>query len=61
MSIRSPVFFRGATHAMNENELIPHLFRTEYRKLIAVIGKLFGMEHIETAEDLVRDTFLQAA
>jgi RNA polymerase sigma-70 factor (ECF subfamily) len=46
---------------MKEKELIPHLFRTEYRKIISVIGKLFGMQRIETAEDIVGDTFLLAA
>ena len=45
---------------MNEKELIPHLFRTEYRKIISVLSKLFGIEHIETVEDIVSDTFLSA-
>lgn len=42
-------------------ELIPHLFRTEFRKLVSVLAKHFGLAHIETAEDLVSDTFLLAA
>jgi len=46
---------------MENKELIPHLFRTEYRKIISVLVKLFGIEHIEIAEDIVSDTFLQAA
>ncbi|HMT28008.1 MAG TPA: sigma factor [Bacteroidia bacterium] len=46
---------------MKENELIPHLFRTEYRKLVSVLCKLFGIEYIEIAEDIVSDTFLMAA
>lgn len=46
---------------MQENELIPHLFRTEYRKLVAVLCKVFGMEHIEVAEDIASETFLLAA
>lgn len=46
---------------MQETELIPHLFRTEYRKLIAVLCKLLGIEYLEMAEDVVSDTFLQAA
>lgn len=46
---------------MNEEKLIPHLFRTEYRKIIAVLCKTFGMEHIEVAEDIASDTFLQAS
>jgi len=46
---------------MENNELIPDLFRTEYRKIVTVLGKLFGFEHIETAEDICSDTFLLAA
>ncbi|HMG83707.1 MAG TPA: DUF6596 domain-containing protein [Ferruginibacter sp.] len=46
---------------MEQQELIPHLFRTEYRKIIAVLCKLFGIEHIEIAEDIVSDTFLAAS
>lgn len=42
-------------------ELIPHLFRTEYRKLTAVLTKIFGLEHIEIAEDISSDTFLLAS
>ena len=45
---------------MNHQELIPHLFRTEYRKITAVLCKLFGIEHIELAEDIASDTFLSA-
>jgi predicted RNA polymerase sigma factor len=46
---------------MQETTLIPHLFRTEYRKIVSVLCKLFGIEHIEIAEDIVSDTFLLAA
>lgn len=46
---------------MEQQQLIPHLFRTEYRKIIAVLCKLFGIEHIEIAEDIASDTFLLAA
>jgi len=46
---------------MGQAELIPHLFRTEYSKIIAVLTKLFGLEHIETAEDIASDTFLRAS
>lgn len=45
---------------MQANELLPHLFRTEYRKIVSVLYKLFGIEHIEVAEDIVSDTFLSA-
>lgn len=45
---------------MKREELIPHLFRSEFTKITAVLGKLFGIEHIEVAEDLASETFLQA-
>ena len=45
---------------MMHQELIPHLFRTEFRKITAVLCKLFGIEHIEIAEDLASETFLSA-
>ena len=45
---------------MQQEELIPHLFRTEFRKITAVLCKHFGIEHIETAEDIASDTFLLA-
>jgi len=45
---------------MQAQELLPHLFRTEYRKIAAVLCRLFGIEHIEIAEDIVSDTFLSA-
>jgi len=43
-----------------QKELIPHLFKTEYRKIISVLCKLFGIVHIEIAEDITNDTFLLA-
>lgn len=45
---------------MNEAALLPHLFRTEYRKIVSVLSSLFGIDHIEIAEDIVSDTFLAA-
>lgn len=46
---------------MANNELIPHLFRTEYRKIVSVLCRRFGFDQIETAEDIVSDTFFTAA
>jgi len=43
-----------------QQELIPHLFRTEFRKITAVLCKHFGIAHIEIAEDIASDTFLSA-
>jgi len=45
---------------MEQEELIPHLFRTEYSKITSVLCKLFGIEHIEIAEDIASETFLLA-
>ena len=44
----------------NNQELIPHLFRTEYSKIVSVLSKLFGFAQIEIAEDIASDTFLTA-
>ena len=46
---------------MNQQELIPHLFRTEYRKIVSVLYKRFGFDEIEIAEDIASDTFITAA
>lgn len=46
---------------MNQQELIPHLFRTEYRKIVSVIAKRFGFKHLEVAEDVASETFLTAS
>ena len=45
---------------INKN-IIPHLFRTEYSKIIAVLCKTYGLNSIEFAEDIVSDTFLKAS
>jgi RNA polymerase sigma factor (sigma-70 family) len=46
---------------LKQQELIPHLFRTEYRKIVSVLCRHFGFDQIETAEDLTSDTFVTAA
>ncbi|EKT4510688.1 sigma-70 family RNA polymerase sigma factor [Flavobacterium psychrophilum] len=42
---------------MEKQELIPHLFRTEYSKITAVLCKHFGIDHLEIAEDIASETF----
>ena len=44
-----------------QQELIPHLFRTEYRKIVSVLCRYFGFDQIEIAEDIAGDTFLTAS
>src|SRR5450432_1405012 len=46
---------------MENQELIPHLFRTEYRKIVSVLCKRFGFNQIEIAEDIASETFLAAS
>jgi len=45
----------------NNGDLIPHLFRTEYRKMVAVLCRHFGFGQIEIAEDIASDAYLAAA
>jgi len=46
---------------MEQQELIPHLFRSEYRKIVSVLCRHFGFDQMEIAEDITSDTFLTAA
>ena len=41
--------------------MLPHLFRTEYRKIISVLVRHYGFEQLSVAEDIASDTFLIAA
>jgi RNA polymerase sigma factor (sigma-70 family) len=43
-----------------EHGSLKDLFQQEFSKMVAVISKLFGLAHIEMAEDIVSETFLQA-
>lgn len=43
-----------------EKDFLKHLFQQEFSKMVAVISKRFGLQHIELAEDIVSETFLLA-
>ena len=43
-----------------QQELIPHLFRTEFSKIAAVLVKHLGIDNMEIAEDITSETFLSA-
>lgn len=43
-----------------QHKSLQQLYRSEFSKMVAVISKLYGLEFIETAEDIVSETFLQA-
>lgn len=45
---------------MQTQEIIPHLFRTEFRKITAVLCQQVGLAHVELAEDIAGETFLSA-
>lgn len=42
------------------DQLIDHLFRHQFGKMVSILTKIFGFEHLETIEDAVQDTFIQA-
>lgn len=44
-----------------EHESLKYLFKQEFSKMVAVISKLYGLQYIETAEDIVSETFILAA
>ena len=48
--------------SLNEpvQQLTEHLFRNEAKKMVSILTKIFGIENLETAEDVVQDTLLQA-
>ncbi len=43
-----------------EGKIIDHLFRHQHGKMVSVLTRIFGFEHLETIEDAVQDTFIQA-
>ncbi|NCD69534.1 RNA polymerase sigma factor [Mucilaginibacter agri] len=44
----------------NQHEFLKQLFQQEFAKMVAVISKQYGLQHIELAEDIVSETFLLA-
>jgi RNA polymerase sigma factor (sigma-70 family) len=44
----------------NITQLVDHLFRHESGKMVAVLTRLLGLQNMETAQDIVQDTLLQA-
>ena len=41
-------------------QIIEHLFRTEYGKLVSILTHIFGTSYIQLAEDIVQDTLIAA-
>ncbi len=44
----------------NINKLTDHLFRHEAGKMVSILTKIFGTQNLETAEDVVQQTFIDA-
>ncbi len=42
------------------HQTIDHLFRHESGKIISVLSRLLGLQNMETAQDIVQDTLVQA-
>ena len=42
------------------SELVEHHFRREYARLVAVLTRAFGLQHLQTIEDAVQSALLQA-
>lgn len=39
---------------------LDHLFRHQYGKMVSILTRIFGLEHLETVEDAIQDTFISA-
>src|ERR1700753_1193884 len=50
----------GHVKKLMSNNLLPHLFRTEYRKIVSVLCRRFGFAQMEIAEDIASETFFTA-
>lgn len=48
------------TETLDIPQLVAHLFRHEAGKMTAVLTKLFGLPHVELAEDIVQETLVAA-
>ena len=42
------------------HQLSDHLFRHESGKMVSILTKIFGTENLETAEDVIQQTFIDA-
>lgn len=43
-----------------QQNMIDHLFRHQYGKMVSILTRFFGLEHLELVEDAVQDTFITA-
>jgi hypothetical protein len=52
---------RPGARIMQKDQTLKQLFQQEFSKMVAVIGKRIGLQHLGSAEDIVSETFLAAA
>ncbi|HAA12614.1 MAG TPA: sigma factor, ECF subfamily protein [Cytophagales bacterium] len=45
---------------MSKEINIDHLFRHQYGKMVSICTRIFGLEHLDTIEDAIQDTFIYA-
>ena len=45
---------------MPHEQLVDHLFRHQYGKMVSILTRAFGLQHVHTIEDAVQDTFAKA-
>ena len=50
----------GSSDRTKASEIVEHLFRREAGRITSVLARIFGIENIELAEDVVQDTLLKA-
>ncbi len=48
------------TQAADIHPLVEHFFRNESGKMVAVLTKIFGIENLDLAEDVVQDAMIEA-
>jgi len=41
--------------------MIDHLFRHQFGKMVSILCRIFGLQHLETIEDAIQDTFIKAS
>src|SRR3954452_5828881 len=49
-----------ANERQNIPQLVDHLFRHQAGQVVATLTRIFGLHHLELAEDVVQDTLLKA-
>jgi RNA polymerase sigma-70 factor (ECF subfamily) len=42
---------------MDNRELIPHLYRQEYSRMVSLLCNRFGIDQMDAAEDIISATF----